>query len=106
MQAGPCLLSVNDYSVHIPLSGQGVLKAIDDFSLDVGHGEAVGIVGESGSGKSMLVAATLGLLPHTAVQHGTITVNGIDVTRASAAELRRVRGRRDWGDSPGSDAIR
>jgi oligopeptide/dipeptide ABC transporter ATP-binding protein len=87
------LLAIRNYSVHIPLSGQGVLKAIDDFSLDVGHGEAVGIVGESGSGKSMLVAGTLGLLPRTALPSGAILINDIDVTRATPRELRRVRGR-------------
>src|SRR5208282_4527603 len=87
------LLAIRNYSVHIPLSGQGVLKAIDDVSLEVGHGEAVGIVGESGSGKSMLVAGTLGLLPRTALPSGAILINDTDVIRASPRELRRVRGR-------------
>jgi oligopeptide/dipeptide ABC transporter ATP-binding protein len=62
--------------------------AVDDVSLTVGAGESVGIIGDSGAGKSTLAWMAAGLLAPTS---GSILVNGIDVTRASAASLRTAR---------------
>lgn len=39
------------------------MKAVDDVSLSVPRGAAIGIVGESGSGKSTLMRAAMGLTP-------------------------------------------
>ena len=41
---------------------QGVLRAVDGLSFDVGQKEIVGIVGESGSGKSVAIYSMLGLV--------------------------------------------
>jgi peptide/nickel transport system ATP-binding protein len=41
---------------------RGWLTALDDVSLSIQHGGALGLVGESGSGKSSVVMALLGLL--------------------------------------------
>ncbi|MFI6451689.1 ABC transporter ATP-binding protein [Streptosporangium amethystogenes] len=48
----------------------GAFTAVDDVSLDIPPGGAVGLVGESGSGKSTLARALVGLAP---VSAGTIT---------------------------------
>ena len=75
-------------------SRNGVVRAIEDASLSVGEGEAVGLVGESGCGKSSLARAVLGLLPEATgrIDGGRILIGGRDVTRASAREWETIRG--------------
>ena len=91
--ARPAILQVEHLRVayHSP---RGVIRAIEDASLEVGEGEAVGLVGESGSGKSSLARAIMGLLPsHVArLEAGRIVVDGRDVTRATEREWVRLRG--------------
>ncbi|MGF6885067.1 peptide/nickel transport system ATP-binding protein [Nocardia sp. GAS34] len=67
-----------------------VLRGVD---LDIGPGEIVGLVGESGSGKSVLALTMLGLLPSASrpVISGEVTVAGVDIPHASAAQLREMR---------------
>ena len=55
------LLEVRNISVTFK-SRYGVLKALDNLSLNVKKGEILGLVGESGAGKSMTGAAILGLI--------------------------------------------
>ncbi|MFT4228767.1 MAG: ABC transporter ATP-binding protein [Microbacterium sp.] len=67
--------------------------ALDDVSLTVAAGEAVGIIGESGSGKSTLVRLLLALDRPTA---GTVAFDGRQVDAAASARslhwLRRATG--------------
>ena len=64
------------------------VKAVDDVSFAVEPGEVVAVVGESGCGKTTLGRLVIRLLEPTA---GTITFNGIDITRLGGEELRRTR---------------
>jgi peptide/nickel transport system ATP-binding protein len=68
---------------------------VDIGELGVDEAEIVGLAGESGSGKSMTTLAVLGLA-HTvgATVHGSITLDGTELTGMSQRELRDVRGRR------------
>ena len=61
---------------------------VEDVSLSVETGETLGLVGESGSGKTTLARMILGLVEPS---RGNVRVNGIDVARASRAQLRRLR---------------
>ncbi|MFE6997655.1 methionine ABC transporter ATP-binding protein [Microbacterium sp. NPDC057659] len=65
-----------------------VVTAVDDVTLDIEKGDVFGIIGYSGAGKSTLVRLINALEPASS---GSITVDGIDITRLSERELRRVR---------------
>jgi oligopeptide/dipeptide ABC transporter ATP-binding protein len=64
------------------------LTAVDDVSLTLHEGETLGVVGESGCGKTSLARCLVRLARPTA---GTIRYRGLDITHASARELRPVR---------------
>jgi phosphonate transport system ATP-binding protein len=68
----------------------GGTRALDGISLDVRRGEFVVLIGLSGSGKSTLLRCVNGLVEPTS---GKVLFDGIDVTAAGGAELRRVRRR-------------
>ncbi|SEM24409.1 osmoprotectant transport system ATP-binding protein [Bradyrhizobium sp. OK095] len=64
----------------------GLLKAVDDVSLDIAEGEFVAIVGGSGSGKTTLLRLANRLIEPDG---GAITVEGEDVRNADPVALRR-----------------
>ncbi|HTX76805.1 MAG TPA: ATP-binding cassette domain-containing protein [Terracidiphilus sp.] len=61
---------------------------VHDVSLHIEAGETLGLVGESGSGKTTVARMILGLV---APSSGTIRVGGLDLGRASASEMKRLR---------------
>jgi oligopeptide/dipeptide ABC transporter ATP-binding protein len=88
---GP-VLEVRDLHVQIA-SRAGTVRAVDGVSLEVGHGEAVGLVGESGSGKSMTLRAVLGVLPAEArIVSGEVLLDGMNLVSMSKPDLNRIRG--------------
>lgn len=84
-ERGP-LLEVRNLVVRY---GKNSTPAVDDVSFTIGRGETLGLIGESGSGKTTIGRAILGLVPVTS---GQILFQGRDITRASAAERRALRG--------------
>jgi oligopeptide/dipeptide ABC transporter ATP-binding protein len=59
------LLDLRNLTVELPTPG-GWVRPVNDVSLSLAAGEALGLVGESGSGKTMLSLALMGLLPRGA----------------------------------------
>ncbi len=88
------LISVNNLSVHYPLSksffgkSNAVVKAVDDVSFDIYKGEVLGLVGESGCGKTTLGRAVLNLVETTS---GNVTYQGKSLTSLSVSEMRPLR---------------
>ena len=67
----------------------GGKKAVDDISLDVQSGEFVAFIGTSGSGKTTALRMINRMIEATS---GQITIDGKDVRKMNAVELRRSIG--------------
>ncbi|MFK0216695.1 ABC transporter ATP-binding protein [Streptomyces vinaceus] len=68
----------------------GGVKALDDVSVTIHHGELLAIVGPSGSGKSTLLHV-MGTLDRPT--SGTVHCGGLDVATLSDRRLSALRGR-------------
>jgi peptide/nickel transport system ATP-binding protein len=90
--AGEPLLRVEDLRVEFQTE-DGVVKAVDGISYEVGRGRTLGVVGESGSGKTVGAMTILGLTraPRAKIT-GRVMFAGRDLLSLDDAELRKVRG--------------
>lgn len=70
----------------------GRVEAVRGVSFDIHPGEVVAVVGESGSGKSVTSSTAMGLLPENATVRGRALLDGVDVTKLSAGQMRQLRG--------------
>lgn len=65
---GDKLLIVENLRAYYP-SSKGLVRAVDDVSLEILEGESMGLLGESGCGKSSLALALMGLFERVARFH-------------------------------------
>jgi len=71
--------------VHFRYPSRPDRSALEDFSIDVAPGETVALVGPSGAGKTTVFQLLLRFYdPYL----GTITVDGVDISRAWPADVR------------------
>ena len=85
------LLSIKNLSVETAYDSR---MLVNNISLDIEKGEAIGVVGESGSGKTLSALSILGLLPRgVQISSGSIVYNGKDLVTSNAETLRSIRGR-------------
>jgi len=89
------LLTVTDLRTSFH-TRNGIFRAVDGVSFSVDRGETLGIVGESGSGKSVTCYSIMGLVPQPPgrIESGTARFDGVDLLHCTAAESRRIRGKR------------
>ena len=90
------LLKIEDLCVSFRNEEGETTSAAIDVNLSLERGEVLGIVGESGSGKSSVAMSIPRLLPSPPAlwPRGRILFDGEDTLKLSAAELRRLRGKR------------
>jgi peptide/nickel transport system ATP-binding protein len=86
------LLEVTDLKTHFRTE-RGLVRAVDGVTFSLERGKALGIVGESGSGKTVLSRSIMGLLPSTAVLHGSVRFAGQEVLGLDAKQMRHLWGR-------------
>tara|TARA_B100000886_G_scaffold340249_1_gene308690 strand:- start:1742 stop:3412 length:1671 start_codon:yes stop_codon:yes gene_type:complete len=85
------LLGVKNLSVDY-ITERSRIRAVDNISFGIEHGEIFGLVGESGSGKSTVVQAIMRILPPPAViSNGSVTINGTDILACSKSETKSFR---------------
>lgn len=65
----------------------GAVTALDDVSIDLFHGETVGVVGDNGAGKSTLLKVMSGVHPPDS---GTVEVDGKAVNFDSPGKARQA----------------
>ncbi|MGP9680397.1 MULTISPECIES: ABC transporter ATP-binding protein [unclassified Brachybacterium] len=102
-----------DYVVRAPVPGsrrrrRQVVRAVDDISLSIRPGEAVGFVGANGAGKSTTIKMMTGILTPTG---GSLRVLGrepVAERKHLAREIGVVFGQRSqlWWDLPLRDSYR
>ncbi|PIA14757.1 hypothetical protein COEREDRAFT_93717 [Coemansia reversa NRRL 1564] len=69
---------VIEYSPGVPV--------LHELSLEVAHGEKIGVVGRTGAGKSTL---SLALLRFIEAAHGRVLLDGRDISKVGLEDLRR-----------------
>jgi oligopeptide/dipeptide ABC transporter ATP-binding protein len=76
-------------------SRAGDQEIVHGIDLQVAPGETLGVVGESGSGKTLTMLSVMRLLsPPLEMTHGSVRLEGLDLTGVPEAEMRQIRGAR------------
>lgn len=86
------LLSIKDLRSHF-ITRDGLVKAVNQVSLDISDNETLGLVGESGCGKTVLALSILRLLSENTIVEGRIEFRGKDLLSMDDDGLRQIRGK-------------
>lgn len=91
----PPLLQVKQLRIRFS-DGVNTTEAVKGIDLTLEKGRTLAVVGESGSGKSVSALALTRLLPPppACTVEGEVLLNGENLLKASARDLRAVRGRK------------
>lgn len=87
------LLELRDLTTVFPLE-RGMVRAVENLSLQLRRGERLGIAGESGSGKTVSMLSILRLVPDPGkIVNGKVLYRGENLLKKSPSAMRRIRGR-------------
>ncbi|MBD3680203.1 MAG: ABC transporter ATP-binding protein [Rhodobacteraceae bacterium] len=88
------LLNIRDLKIQ-GYSDEKWVDIIKGVDLTLHRGEVLGLIGESGAGKSTIGAAAMGYARDgTRISDGSIEFDGMELTTASEADKRALRGSR------------
>jgi putative ABC transport system ATP-binding protein/lipoprotein-releasing system ATP-binding protein len=82
------MIELKGLSKHYRLSGDTLVKAVDNVSLTIKPGEFMMVAGRSGSGKTTLLSLIGGLTKPTS---GTVNIDGVDIWSLNDATQSRFR---------------
>jgi peptide/nickel transport system ATP-binding protein len=87
------LLEIDNLKTYF-YTRDGVVRAVDGVTYNVGKGETLAVVGESGCGKSVTAKSILRLNPSPPAKNvsGQIRFEGRDLLTLDMEELRQIRG--------------
>ena len=88
------LLRLEDLKTHF-FTDDGVVRAVDGVTYDLGERETLAVVGESGSGKSVTALSILRLVaePPGRIVGGRILFKGRDLATLPQGDMRKIRGK-------------
>lgn len=88
------MLDVIDLATHYKIR-EGTVKAVEGVNFFINQGEAFGLAGESGCGKTTIALSIMKLLPYEGrIIKGKVLLDGEDLIKKSAEEMRDVRWRK------------
>lgn len=79
------ILQIRNMKKHFNLGNGKILKAVDNFSIEIKRGETFGLVGESGCGKSTAGRTIINLYDAT---EGEVIFDGEDVHKLTGKKLK------------------
>ena len=87
------LLDIKNLSVEYKTE-DGIVYAVNELNMEIGHKETLGFVGETGAGKTTTAMTIMGLLPTPPgkVTSGEILFDGRDMLKISDKERRGILG--------------
>jgi ABC-2 type transport system ATP-binding protein len=77
----------------------GSLRAVDEISFNVHHGEIVGLLGPNGAGKTTTISMVLGILQPSS---GSVEIEGIDIARHRSQALAHTNFAAAYAALPGN----
>ena len=87
------MLQVRELTTHYMSYKKGVVKAVNNVSFDLDHGDTMALIGESGCGKSTIALSILQVIPPAArIMGGQILFEGEDLLKKTPKELTKIRG--------------
>ncbi len=80
-------IEVKNLNKHFE-QGKNTIHVLNDVTLDIKSGEIIALLGKSGSGKTTMLSLLAGL---DRPDHGSISVDGTDLTKLSEEDLCKFR---------------
>jgi oligopeptide/dipeptide ABC transporter ATP-binding protein len=88
------VLNIKNLNTHF-FTREGVVRAVNGVSFQVGKGQMISVVGESGCGKSVTALSILRIVPYPGrIVSGEILFEEKDLLRLPLHQMRKIRGDR------------